>query len=81
MLPLEDTALCRSESDWLIGINATRALTGYNSRKGGFFLTPCGRVQTPTLSLLVKRERARLEFVPGPTGTCTDIFTFRDRDL
>jgi DNA topoisomerase-3 len=63
MQPLEDTALCRSESDWLIGINATRALTGFNSRRGGFFLTPCGRVQTPTLSLLVKRERARHEFV------------------
>ena len=64
MLPLEDTALCRSESDWLIGINATRALTGFNSRYGGFFLTPCGRVQTPTLSLLVKREKARKEFKP-----------------
>lgn len=66
LVPLEDTALCRSESDWLIGINATRALTGYNSRRGGFFLTPCGRVQTPTLSLLVKRERARHEFVARP---------------
>jgi len=64
MLPLEDAALCRSESDWLIGINATRALTGFNSRKGGFFLTPCGRVQTPTLSLIVKREQARLSFIP-----------------
>jgi DNA topoisomerase-3 len=66
MLPLEDAALCRSESDWLIGINATRALTSYNSRKGGFFLTPCGRVQTPTLSLMVKRERSRLDFVAKP---------------
>ncbi len=66
MIPLEDTALCRSESDWLIGINATRALTAYNSRFGGFFKTPCGRVQTPTLSLLVKRERVRLSFVPTP---------------
>ncbi len=66
MRPLEDAALCRSESDWLIGINATRALTGYNSRRGGFFLTPCGRVQTPTLSLLVKRERTRLGFVARP---------------
>jgi len=64
MLSLEDAALCRSESDWLIGINATRALTGFNSRKGGFFLTPCGRVQTPTLSLIVKREQARLSFTP-----------------
>ena len=64
MLPLEDTALCRSEADWLIGINATRALTCYNSRFGGFRKTPCGRVQTPTLSLLVKREILRREFVP-----------------
>ena len=66
MVPLEETALCRSESDWLIGINATRALTGFNSRRGGFFLTPCGRVQTPTLSLLVQRERVRHDFIPRP---------------
>ena len=65
MRPLEDTALCRSEADWLIGINATRALTCYNSRFGGFRKTPCGRVQTPTLSLLVKREAERREFVPA----------------
>ena len=66
MQPLEDAALCRSESDWLIGLNATRALTGFNNRKGGFFLTACGRVQTPTLSLLVKREKIRNNFVPTP---------------
>ena len=71
MLPLEDTALCRSQSDWLIGINATRALTGHNSRFGGFRKTPCGRVQTPTLSLIVHREHERLAFTPGPTGSCT----------
>ncbi len=65
MLPLEETALCRSEADWLIGINATRALTCYNSRFGGFRKTPCGRVQTPTLSLLVKREKERRVFVPA----------------
>ncbi len=76
MKPLEDTALCRSESDWLIGINATRALTSYNSRKGGFFLTPCGRVQTPTLSMLVKRERARMDFVATPYTNLTSIFTY-----
>lgn len=74
--PLEDTALCRSESDWLIGINATRALTGFNSRRGGFFLTPCGRVQTPTLSLLVKRERARHEFISRPYWNLIAHFTF-----
>ncbi len=66
MLPLEDTALCRSEADWLIGINATRALTCYNSRHGGFRKTPCGRVQTPTLSMLVKREAERRSFRPTP---------------
>ena len=76
MLPLEDTALCRSESDWLIGINATRALTGFNSRRGGFFLTPCGRVQTPTLSLLVKREKARQGFVPRAFCTLLATFSF-----
>ncbi len=78
MLPLEDTALCRSESDWLIGINATRALTGFNSRKGGFFLTPCGRVQTPTLSLLVKRERTRITFVPRPYSNLYGKFVFNN---
>jgi DNA topoisomerase III len=78
MLALEDTALCRSESDWLIGINATRALTGFNSRRGGFFLTPCGRVQTPTLSLIVKRERVRRIFSPRPY--CTLLATFQHMD-
>jgi DNA topoisomerase III len=64
MRPLEETALCRSQSDWLIGINATRALTSYNSRFGGFRKTPCGRVQTPTLSMIVNREEERRKFVP-----------------
>ncbi len=73
---LEDAALCRSESDWLIGLNATRALTGFNSRKGGFFLTSCGRVQTPTLSLLVKREQIRLAFKPQDFFTLQATFTF-----
>lgn len=78
MRSLEDTALCRSESDWLIGINATRALTGFNSRKGGFFLTSCGRVQTPTLSLLVKRERTRLAFTPRPYCNLYGNFAFNN---
>lgn len=76
MTSLEDAALCRSESDWLIGLNATRALTGFNSRKGGFFLTPCGRVQTPTLSLLVKREQFRLAFEPQDYFTLQGTFSF-----
>ncbi|HID70965.1 MAG TPA: DNA topoisomerase III [Desulfobacterales bacterium] len=78
MHALEDAALCRSESDWLIGLNATRALTGFNSRKGGFFLTPCGRVQTPTLSLLVKREQFRLAFEPRDYYKLQATFSFAD---
>ena len=56
MLPLADAARCRSEADWLVGINGTRAMTAFNSRDGGFFLTTVGRVQTPTLSIMVERE-------------------------
>ena len=63
MRPLADAAKCRSESDWLVGINATRALTALNSRHGGFRLTPAGRVQTPTLSILARREREIQNFV------------------
>ncbi|MBU0960475.1 MAG: DNA topoisomerase III, partial [Proteobacteria bacterium] len=76
MQHLEDAALCRSESDWLIGLNATRALTGFNSRKGGFFLTSCGRVQTPTLTLLVRREQLRLAFQPRDFFTLQATFAF-----
>jgi len=57
MMPLADAARCRSEADWLVGINGTRALTSFNSKAGGFNLTPVGRVQTPTLAILVKREK------------------------
>ena len=56
MLPLAEAARCRSEADWLVGINGTRAMTAFNSRDGGFFLTTVGRVQTPTLSIMVERE-------------------------
>lgn len=63
MLPLADAALCRSESDWLVGLNGTRALTAYNSRHGGFNVTPAGRVQTPTLVILAEREREIRSFV------------------
>ena len=56
MRPLTDAAKCRSESDWLVGLNATRALTCFNSRHGGFNITAAGRVQTPTLAILATRE-------------------------
>jgi len=56
MLSLADAAKCRSEADWLVGINGTRAMTAFNSKEGGFYLTTVGRVQTPTLAILVERE-------------------------
>ena len=63
MQPLADAARCRSEADWLVGINGTRAMTAFNSRDGGFFLTTVGRVQTPTLSVVVEREEQIRAFV------------------
>ena len=63
MQPLADAARCRSEADWLVGINGTRAMTAFNSRDGGFFLTTVGRVQTPTLSVVVEREEQIRKFV------------------
>ena len=63
MLPLADAAVCRSESDWLVGINGTRAMTAFNSKTGGFHLTTVGRVQTPTLAILVEREDRIKKFV------------------
>lgn len=64
MKPLADAAYCRSESDWLVGINSTRAMTAFNSKFGGFNKTPVGRVQTPTLALLAERESEIESFVP-----------------
>src|SRR5205085_2887209 len=63
MRPLADAAVCRSESDWLVGINGTRAMTAFNSKTGGFHLTTVGRVQTPTLAIVVEREEKIKKFV------------------
>ncbi len=64
MLPLADAAVSRSEADWLVGINSTRALTSFNSRGGGFQKTTAGRVQTPTLAILAEREERIRAFEP-----------------
>ncbi len=64
MRGLADAAICRSEADWLVGINGTRALTAFNSKSGGFVKTTVGRVQTPTLAILVEREDRIRKFVP-----------------
>ena len=66
MRPLADAARSRAESDWLVGINATRALTSFNSRSGGFQMTAAGRVQTPTLAILAGREEKIRGFKPRP---------------
>ena len=56
---LYESARCRSEADWLVGMNASRAFSlCYNAHLS------VGRVQTPTLSLIVKRDKEIAEFVP-----------------
>ncbi|HKI21904.1 MAG TPA: DNA topoisomerase 3 [Gaiellaceae bacterium] len=62
--PLRDAARSRSEADWLVGMNATRAAT---TRRGwGAGVVSLGRVQTPTLAMMVKREREIQAFTPEP---------------
>jgi len=65
---LQDAARCRAEADWLVGMNATRGMTCL-ARKGGGggAVLSVGRVQTPTLAMLVERDRAIEAFVPEPT--------------
>ena len=57
---LYESARCRSLADWMVGMNASRAFT---LRYGA--LLPMGRVQTPTLALLVRRDREIADFVPS----------------
>lgn len=64
MQTLAAAAKSRSEADWLVGINGTRAMTAFNSLDGGFFLTTVGRVQTPTLAIVVRRENEISAFKP-----------------
>ena len=64
MQPLRHAAVCRAEADWLVGINSTRAMTALHSTGGGFTLTTVGRVQTPTLAILVDRESQISTFKP-----------------
>ena len=71
---LADAAMCRSEADWLVGINATRAFTirlfGRNVKE----TANLGRVQTPTLALLVEREKAIQAFVSRDYWIVRGIF-------
>ena len=74
MKNLADAAKCRSEADWLVGLNSTRALTCFRSRHGGFNITAAGRVQTPTLSILAQREAEIQAFVPAAYWEVAAIF-------
>lgn len=76
--PLYHAAVSRAEADWLVGLNATRALTcKYNAQLS------CGRVQTPTLAMIAARETEIRQFVPKPYYGLTlaaegVTFTWRD---
>jgi DNA topoisomerase-3 len=74
MRGLADAARCRSESDWLIGINGTRALTKrmFGSRAGN--VASVGRVQTPTLAIVYARELEIRNFKPRSYWTITAEF-------
>jgi DNA topoisomerase-3 len=63
--PLESAARARSEADWLVGMNATRAAT-IRGRAWVGGVVSLGRVQTPTLAIIVRREREIQAFVPEP---------------
>jgi DNA topoisomerase-3 len=65
MQSLEEAARSRSEADWLVGMNATRAAT-IRGRAWVGGVVSLGRVQTPTLAMIVKREREIMAFVPEP---------------
>src|SRR2546427_9423664 len=64
LLPLADAAKCRSEADWLVGINGTRAMTAFNSKEGDSSPTTIGRVHPPTLPIMVQREEKIRAFTP-----------------
>lgn len=78
MQGLGDAAVCRSEADWLVGINGTRAMTAFNSKTGGFHLTTVGRVQTPTLAIVVDREKKIKDFKPRAYWELEATFACQD---
>ena len=77
---LIEAAVSRSEADWLVGINGTRAMTAFNSQEGGFHKTTVGRVQTPTLAILVEREEEIKKFVPRSYWEIHGIFGAQNGD-
>jgi DNA topoisomerase III len=74
MQPLASAARSRNEADWLVGINATRAFTLRLSGGRGSTVTSLGRVQTPTLAIIVEREKKIQEFKPRELHEITGTF-------
>ncbi|PYL09131.1 MAG: DNA topoisomerase III [Verrucomicrobia bacterium] len=74
MQPLASAARSRNEADWLVGINATRAFTLRLSGGRGSSVTSLGRVQTPTLAIIVDRENKIKEFKPREVHEITGTF-------
>ena len=74
--PLYEAGLCRAIGDWLLGMNATRLYTlkyGDRSKRGAQPLS-IGRVQTPTLALIVKRQMEIDHFKPEPYWVLTTVY-------
>ena len=78
---LADAARSRSEADWLVGLNATRALTCLARQAGGGNLMSLGRVQTPTLAMIVRRDREIAAFEPQPFWTVKAALTADSSDV
>ncbi len=74
MQPLADAARSRNEADWLVGINATRAFTLRLSGGRGSTVTSLGRVQTPTLAMIVEREKRIQQFQETPFWEVFGVF-------
>lgn len=77
---LSAAAYCRAEADWLIGMNATRGITKRLKGRRESGVWSAGRVQTPTLALLVHRELKVLAHVPKPFWRLKGTFTCHGTD-
>ena len=86
---LRNSALARSRADWIIGMNMTRACTKHAEKAGYSSVVSVGRVQTPTLGLVVRREQEIADFHPvnyfqvratwqHPQGEITSIWQMKD---
>ena len=80
-LPLRDSAIARARADWLFGINATRAMTIKGRESGRPDVLSIGRVQTPTLALVVARDKEIADFRPVDYFILKGNFTVDAREF